>query len=221
METSESIQFVDDPRIALVFGPSQQTIKPKPEVPNASTSSSFPSLQGRDNEDLVINLETGEVKSKRKVGVQAVRDFLSKIKNLPRADLETMKKRKMTFDALQRTLLEKIIIKRNELIAKKKKEIEDAKAKLEDEAKEEAEAEEARKVKEGFEDAAECDSDEEGQETDEESIPEKIVYKTVDVNRYLVTDCGGDADPNDVSLILITAFPQKLKNLFIGITFRV
>ncbi|CAO1438716.1 unnamed protein product [Diamesa hyperborea] len=205
METNVPKQPVEDLLTLLRLKYStilQQSKEPKSEVPNASTSRNFPSLQGRDNEDMVIDLETGAVKPRKQSGGAILRDYLIKLKNAPpAADPETQRIRMTTYHTLKKTLLEKMHKKRNEIIARRKKEAEDAAAALEAEAKEEAEAKKARKVKEGFEDEAECDSeegaDEEEEESDEE-VPEKV-YKTVDVNRFLITDCG-DGDPNDESL---------------------
>lgn len=202
METNEPIQPIEDPELAILrskyLGP-DQIEEPTPKVENASTSQNFPSLQGKDNEDMIIDLETGVVKPRQLTGAEFFRKcFTSYLKKTPGLQLPVPQS---TFENFKKKLVEKMQQKRIEALGKKKKDETEAQAKVD------AEAEEAKKTKEGFENDAACGSeeenvdDEEEEETDEESIPEKIVYKTVDVNRFLVTDCGGDVDPNDVGLI--------------------
>lgn len=192
IKTNEPVLPMEDPQLAILrskyFG-CDQNKEPTPKVENASTSQNFPSLQGRDNEDMVIDLETGVVKPRQLTRAGYFRNaYLSYLKKTP-----GLPSTKSTLELFKKELWENIQLKKT--MDRKKKEEAEFKAKVDAEAV----AEEAKNTKEGFENDAE--SEEENVEDEEESEEEVIVYKTVEVNRFLITDCGGDADPNDVSLI--------------------
>ncbi|CAO1429545.1 unnamed protein product [Diamesa serratosioi] len=185
--TDEVPSQVESENIVVDYNMFDEDVNVKNEIVSTSQTKNlpfFPSLQGKDNEDMVIDLISGDVKPRKLTGPEILREsFIRNTKkpkhkesislNLLSVENGKLESKNVEFklneetefdhnkpglshERLKQNLLNQILKKRREQMEIKMK----------------AEAEEAKGSKEGFEDDAEIDSEEDDEEECDEEIDE-------------------------------------------------
>lgn len=178
----------------------------KVEAEGASTSQVkslpiFHSLQGKDNEDMVIDLISGDVKPRKLTGAETLREkFINNTKS-PRTKKKKVGQSGLSFEMLKESLLQQILIKRRHQMELKTK-------------ADEAESEAAKGSKAGFEENAASESEEEEEIDDEEEDVDED-EENEGAGRFVLKESAEDADSKDVNII-----PTVFKSEIIEPNFR-
>lgn len=215
---SEISSQVESNNIVVDYNMFDEDVKDKNESFSTTQEKSmafFPSLQGKDNEDMVIDLISGDVKPRKMTGPEILREnFIRNTKKPKHKDSISLNllsvengkiesknvefklneetefdhnKPGLSHEKLKENLLNQILKKRREQIEIKMK----------------AEAEKAKGSKEGFENDVESDSEEDDEEDfneDNEGAEEASDDETEGPDGFVLKESAEDVDSKDVSI---------------------
>lgn len=163
----------------------------KVEAEGASTSQAkslpiFHSLQGKDNEDMVIDLISGDVKPRKLTGAETLREKFIQNTKSPKTKKKKVGQSGLSFEMLKESLLQQILIKRRHQMELKMK-------------ADEAEVEAAKGSKANFEENAASESEEEEEIDDEEEDVDED-EETEGADGFVLKESAEDADSKDVNI---------------------